>query len=110
MENYGTFQSWMAVFFAIVGTLIWRVFGVILASRIPAEGPVMAWVNTMAYAMVSAVLLLILVNPIGALATTSFDQRLIGLGTGLIIMFFSKKLILSLLCGIAAFALAIEVV
>ena len=30
----------------------------------------MGWVNTMAYALVAAVLLLIFVHPIGALATT----------------------------------------
>jgi len=57
MEDYGFFQSWAAVFCAIIGTITWRIAGVVLASRIPADGPVMGWVNTMAYAMVSAVLL-----------------------------------------------------
>ena len=79
-----------------------------MASRIPADGPVMGWVNTMAYAMVSAVLLLILVHPTGVLATTGLDHRLIGLGGGLLAMFISKRLIFSLLCGISAFALAIQ--
>jgi len=41
MEDYGFFQSWAAVFCAIVGTIIWRIAGVVLASRIPADGPVM---------------------------------------------------------------------
>ena len=110
MEDYGFFQSWAAVFCAIVGTIIWRIAGVVLASRIPADGPVMGWVNTMAYAMVSAVLLLILVHPTGVLATTGLDHRLIGLGAGLLAMFISKRLIFSLLCGISAFALAIQLV
>ena len=110
MEEYGFFQSWAAVFCAIVGTVIWRVAGVILASRIPADGPMMGWVNTMAYAMVSAVLLLILVYPTGVLATTGLDHRLIGLGAGLLVMFVSKRLILSLVCGIGAFALAIQII
>jgi len=108
MEDYGLFQSWLAVLCAIVGTIIWRIAGVILAARIPADGPIMGWVNTMAYAMVAAVLLLILVHPTGVLATTSLDQRLVGLGVGLLAMFFSKRLIPSLLCGIGAFALAIQ--
>ena len=108
MEDYGFFQSWAAVFCAIVGTIIWRIAGVVLASRIPADGPVMGWVNTMAYAMVSAVLLLILVHPTGVLATTGLDHRLIGLGAGLLAMSISKRLIFSLLCGISAFALAIQ--
>ena len=108
MEDYSFFESWLAVLCAILGTMIWRVAGVMLASRIPAEGPVMGWVNTMAYALVAAVLLLIFVHPIGALATTSLDQRSVGLAAGLVMMFFSKRLILSLFCGASAFALAIE--
>lgn len=62
----------------------------------------------MAYAMVMAVLLLILVHPTGILATNSLDQRLVRLGVGLVTMFFSKRLIPSLLYGICAFALAIQ--
>ena len=108
MEHYSFFHSWLAVLCAILGTMIWRVAGVMLASRIPAEGPLMGWVNTMAYALVAAVLLLIFVHPIGALATTSLDQRSVGLAAGLVMMFFSKRLILSLFCGASAFALAIE--
>ena len=108
MDDYGFLQSWFAVFCAVLGTLIWRAAGVMLASRIPADGPMMGWVNTMAYALVAAVLLLIFVHPIGALATTSLDQRSVGLAAGLVMMFFSKRLILSLFCGAGAFALAIE--
>ena len=108
MNDYGFLQSWFAVFCAVLGTLIWRAAGVLLASRIPADGPMMGWVNTMAYALVAAVLLLIFVHPIGALATTSLDQRSVGLAAGLVMMFLSKRLILSLFCGASAFALAIE--
>ena len=108
MDDYGFLQSWFAVFCAVLGTLIWRAAGVMLASRIPAAGLIMGWVNTMAYALVAAVLLLIFVHPIGALATTSLDQRSVGLAAGLVMMFFSKRLILSLFCGAGAFALAIE--
>ena len=108
MGDYSFFHPWLAVLCAILGTMIWRVAGVILASRIPAEGPVMGWVNTMAYALVAAVLLLIFIHPIGALATTSLDQRSVVLAAGLVMMFFSKQLILSLFCGASAFALAIE--
>ena len=109
MDDYGFLQPWFAVFCAVLGTLIWRVVGVMLASRIPTDGPIMGWVNTMAYALVAAVLLLIFVHPIGALATTSLDQRSVGLAAGLVMMFFSKRLILSLFCGAGAFALAIEI-
>ena len=110
MENYSFFQPWFAVLCAILGTMIWRIAGVMLASRIPAEGPLMGWVNTMAYALVAAVLLLIFVHPIGVLATTNLDQRIVGLVAGLMTMFFTKRLILSLFSGVSAFALAIELI
>ena len=110
MEEYSFFQSWLAVFCAILGTMIWRVAGIMLASRIPAEGPIMGWVNSMAYALVAAVLLLIFVHPIGVLATTNLDQRVVGLAAGLLIIFFTKRLILSLFCGVITFALAIELI
>ena len=108
MVHYSFFHSWLAVLCAILGTMIWRVAGVMLAARIPAEGPIMGWVNTMAYALVAAVLMLIFVHPIGVLATTNLDQRVVGLAAGLLIMFFTKRLILSLFFGVGAFALAIE--
>ena len=108
MEDYSFFQSWFAVLCAILGTMSWRFAGVMLASRIPAKGPIIGWVNTMAYALVAAVLLLIFVHPIGVLATTNLEQRVVGLVAGLFMMFFTKRLILSLFCGVSAFALAIE--
>ena len=108
MGDYSFFHPWLSVLCAILGTMIWRVAGVILASRIPAEGPIIGWVNTMAYGLVAAVLLLIFVHPIGVLATTNLDQRVFGLAAGLVMMFFTERLILSLFCGVGAFALAIE--
>ena len=110
MEHYSFFHSWLAVLCAILGTMIWRVAGVMLASRIPSEGSIIGWVNTMAYALVAAVLLLIFVHPIGVLATTNLDQRIVGLVAGLMMMFFTKRLILSLFSGVSAFALAIELI
>ena len=56
----------------------------------------MKWVNAAAYAMVAAVLTRILVYPMGVLATTPLDYRLVCLGLGLA-MFFSKKLWLALI-------------
>ena len=68
MDDYGFWGSWFAVGLAAVGTFIWRFAGVLLASKIPAQSPLMDWVNTMAYAMVAGVLMLMLVHPTGILA------------------------------------------
>ena len=42
------FNLGLQFFGAVLGTLIWRAAGVMLASRIPAAGVIMGWVNTMA--------------------------------------------------------------
>jgi hypothetical protein len=108
MEFGDDIYPWIAVGAAIVGTAIWRFAGVLLAARIPADGPLMTWINTMAYAMVSGVLMLILAHPSGVLATTSLEHRLIGLFVGLATVFYTKRLIVSLLFGISSFALAVR--
>ena len=108
MQTYDLLYPWLSVFCAILGTIVWRFAGVILAAHIPADSPLMDWVNTMAYAMVSGVLMLIMVHPTGVLATTSLEQRLLGLFVGLSVIFFTKNLIFALLCGIGSFALAVS--
>jgi len=108
MDDYGFWQSWAAVFLAAIGTFIWRFAGVLLASRIPPHSPRMDWVNTMAYARVAGVLMLILVHPTGILATSGLDDRLLGLAAGVAAMMLTKRIIPSLLCGILMFAASLH--
>lgn len=108
MSEYGFWDSWLAVILAAIGTFIWRFAGVVLASKIPPHSPLMDWVNTMAYAMVAGVLMLMLVYPIGILAASGLDDRLLGLVTGVAAMMLSKRIILSLLCGILMFAASLH--
>ena len=51
--------AWLALFTAVAGTMIWRVAGVFLAS-VPPDSALMVWINNMAYAMVSGVVMLAL--------------------------------------------------
>jgi branched-subunit amino acid transport protein len=99
--------AWMALFTAIAGTMVWRVAGVFLASRIPPDSTLMVWINNMAYAMVSGVVMLALVRPTGVLETTALEHRLFGLAVGLALVFFTKRLMLSLLFAVAGFAVAV---
>ena len=108
MHDYGVWHSWLAVGLAAVGTFIWRFAGVLLTSRIPAQSPLMDWVNTMAYAMVAGVLMLMLVHPTGILAASGLDDRLLGLVTGVGAMMLTKRIIPSLLCGILMFAASLH--
>jgi len=108
MGDYGFWGSWLAVGLAAVGTFIWRFAGVLLASKISAQGRLMDWVNTMAYAMVAGVLMLMLVHPTGILAASGLDDRLFGLLTGVGAMMLTKRIIPSLLCGILSFAASLH--
>ena len=108
MDDYGFWGSWLAVGLAAVGTFIWRFAGVLLASKIPTQSPLMDWVNTMAYAMVAGVLMLMLVYPTGILATSGLDDRLLGLVIGVGAMMLTKRIIPSLLCGILMFAASLH--
>ena len=108
MIEYGFWDSWLAVILAAIGTFIWRFAGVVLASQIPPHSPLTAWVNTIAYAMVAGVLMLMLVYPTGILAASGLDDRLLGLVTGVAAMMLSKRIILSLLCGILMFAASLH--
>ena len=108
MDDHGFWGSWLAVGLAAVGTFIWRFAGVLLASKIPTQSPLMDWVNTMAYAMVAGVLMLTLVHPTGILAASGLDDRLLGLVTGVGAMLLTKRIIPSLLCGILMFAASLH--
>jgi len=108
MEQHLFLYSFLAVLLAILATFIWRFLGVVIASRIPADSPMMGWINAIAYSMVSGVLMLIVVYPSGVLSTTSLDQRLFGLFVGLVVVSLFKRLILALCCGVFAFALAVS--
>ena len=108
MGDYGFWGSWLGVGLAAVGTFIWRFAGVLLASKIPTQSPLMDWVNSMAYAMVAGVLMLMLVHPTGILAASGLDDRLLGLVTGVGAMMLTKRIILSLLCGILMFAASLH--
>ena len=108
MGDYGFWGSWLAVALAAVGTFMWRFAGALLASKIPAQSPLIDWVNTMAYAMVAGVLMLMLVHPTGILAASGLDDRLLGLVTGVGAMILTKRIIPSLLCGILMFAASLH--
>ena len=109
MADYGFLDSWLAVILAGFGTFIWRFAGVVMASKIPAQSPLMDWINTMAYAMVAGVLMLMLVHPTGILAESGLDDRLLGLFAGVAAMLLTKSIIPSLMCGILMFASSMHI-
>ena len=64
----------------------------------------MQWVNAVAHAMVAAVLILVMLYPTGALATTTLESRVICLALGLGCMLITQRLWLSLVVSLSTFA------
>ena len=102
--TYSASETWFIIALAALATGGWRLAGLLLANLITPESWVMQWVNAIAHAMVAAVLMLIMVYPTGALATTTLESRLICLAVGLGCMIMTQRLWLSLLVSICSFA------
>ena len=98
-------KPWIGIFLAFCGTFFWRFLGLILAKQITPDGLLMRWINAVAYSMVAGVLMLILVNPTGILLSSSLTARLLGLCSGIIAIYFSKNLLLSIVIGIGVFGI-----
>ena len=105
--DYTIAEAWLAIALACLGTFGWRLIGVILAGKIATETALMTWINSVAYAMVSGVLMLIMVYPTGILATTELDHRFIALFIGLATMILTKKLLYALTAGLGSFAIIV---
>ena len=108
MTSYSPTEAWAAVTLAFLGTFIWRFLGVLLAERIMPDGPLMQWINAVAYSMVAGVMMLILVFPGGVLGTTQLDHRLLGFAFGVVLMLVTKKLWVAILGAIGTFAIAVN--
>ena len=102
--TYTVAETWLIIALAALATGGWRLAGLLLADLIRPDSWVMQWVNAVAHAMVASVLILIMVYPTGALATTTLESRLICLALGLGCMLITQRLWLSLLISLSSFA------
>ena len=68
----------------------------------------MDWINSVAYALVASVLMLMLIHPTGILADSGLDDRLLGLVISVVAMMLTHSILFSLLCGILMFAVSLH--
>jgi len=101
------FEMWSIVVLAFLGTVIWRALGVAVGDKIPPGSLFSEWINAVAYAMVSGVMMMIIVFPTGLMAETALSWRLIALCSALAVMMISGKMLLAVLAGVSAFGLAL---
>ena len=102
---YSPYESWIAITLACIATLFWRFLGILLVEKINTNGIIMQWINSVAYSMVASVMMILLVYPSGVLSTTTFENRLLGLAIGLLVMITTKRLFIAIMSGIGSFGI-----
>ena len=103
--EYTNLEKLLAIILACLATGIWRLIGVIFYNKVSENGILIKWVNAVAYSMVSAVMMTILVYPSGILASTSIEHRLIALGIGILFMVLYGRLIYAILISMISFGI-----
>ena len=101
-------MPWFMLLIAGLGIFIWRILGVTLSSKIDKDGLFAKWINAVAFAMTTGLMVRIIFFPTGALAQTNMLERLIPFVIGVIVFLsFPKKPIMGLLVGVGAFSTTI---
>jgi branched-subunit amino acid transport protein len=83
--------GWVVLILASLGTYLWRGLGVLLSGKISQDGPLFRWITCVTYAMVAALVVRIIVLPVGALSQISLTYRLIAVGAALAVMVLRKN-------------------
>lgn len=100
-EYYGA----AAVGLAIIATFVWRFLGVLIYQNVDADSLIMRLINMLAYSLVGAVMMQLMVAPTGLLATSDLSHRLAGLLVGLALLAIARNLPIALLGAIGTFGM-----
>ena len=90
---------WLLVALGIAATYLWRGLGVVVAARLDPDGPLVAWVTCVSYAMLAGLVARMVVMPFGALAGTPLGHRLGATAAGFAVFYLTRGRILP---GVAA--------
>ena len=98
-------MPWVTLLIAGFGIFIWRFLGLTLSSKIKKDGLFAKWINAVAFAMTTGLMVRIVFYPTGALSETAMLDRLVPFIIGVTVyLFFPKKPIIGLLVGMTAFS------
>jgi branched-subunit amino acid transport protein len=101
------FYLWVLIGLAFLGTASWRVLGVLIGDRIRQGSILSEWINAVAYAMVSGVMMLIVVFPSGVMADSDLSWRLSALFVALAVMLLTRSFIVAVtLSALVFFAMS----
>ena len=82
---------WLVLGLAVAGTYAWRGLGVLLSGRLSQDSPLFQWITCVTYAMVAALVVRMIVLPVGLLSEISLTQRLIATAIALGLMIKLKN-------------------
>lgn len=83
--------GWVILLLASLGTFIWRGLGVMLSGKINQEGLFFRWITCVTYAMVAALVVRIIVLPVGLLAQVPMTYRIVATGAAFAVMLFRER-------------------
>ncbi|HEX9791650.1 MAG TPA: AzlD domain-containing protein [Kiloniellales bacterium] len=95
---------WWPVLIILAGaaaTYVWRALGVALSGRIDPEGAVFQWVACVAYALLAALVVRMIVLPTGPLAQTPMTDR-VGMASLAFAVFMASRRSMLLGVGVGA--------
>lgn len=84
-------NTFAIIFCAAAATYFWRGGGALFANRIKIDTPAFDFTRCIAYAIVGALILDLILYPQGLLATTSFTTRAFGSAVGLAVFFALRR-------------------
>jgi branched-subunit amino acid transport protein len=92
---------WVALAGATIGTYFCRAIGVLLAKRINQDSEIFRWLAAVTYAMVAALVVRMILMPIGLLSTVPLWIRILicALSVGVMISKPTHRLVPALLTG-----------
>jgi len=96
-------QAWIAIALAIIATFMWRFLGVLIYKKVNSESVLMRLINMLAYSLLGSVMMMLMINPTGLLASSELSHRLIGLVVGIGLLFWVRKLPVALFGAITSF-------
>lgn len=96
-------QAWIAIALAIFATFMWRFLGVLIYKKVNSDSLLMRLINMLAYSLLGSVMMMLMINPTGLLASSELAHRMIGLIVGIGLLFWLRKLPIALLGAISTF-------
>jgi branched-subunit amino acid transport protein len=78
--------GWAILVMTAIGTYVWRFLGVLLSGKLTQDSPLFRWVTCVTYAMVAALVIRIIVLPVGVLAEVPTAYRVVSAATAFMVM------------------------